>query len=255
MTTLVQEEILLTLKRVLHSSIKRSLEHSSQHATTDLSSMNHKIFPQILTAILVASTSHAATINYMIGDDDGFGGVQGSQSNPGDPYSTVGGTLVPPGNLFNESATDVVTEAPWTPYTFTFEFNWDTSTLQTISQATITVQSGSLARRNDNSGFGFATVTANTTNLGDFLTTNTGTAGSTIEETVKWHIFDVTPFVTPNDTGLVTLVIDGSNLTSPNPIDLFAFDYVTFSISGDPVPEPSITTFFALGLLFLRRKR
>lgn len=117
----------------------------------------------------VPGASEAITLTVMIGDDDAFAGAQascGSDCDPGDLY--VAG---PHDNLFDltpsvvpyVNQTDVETQAPWEPYTLQYTFAWDTTGLASVSGATVTVQTGSVARRQagePGTGFGPADVSA-----------------------------------------------------------------------------------------------
>ncbi len=133
----------------------------------------------------------------------------------------------------------------------------------------MTIQSGSVARRtyldtDPELGFGFAIVTADggsgSIGLGEFWTTTTGLRGSSDEENVKAHIFDVSTLITPSSTGTLLLTVDGSGLLNPGPGDLFALDFAELSIVGSPaeVPEPGSMAMFGLGALgmgYLARRR
>ncbi len=150
--------------------------------------------------------------------------------------------------------------SPWLDYSFSFVFNWNATGLATINSASVTIQSGSVGRRSgDSSGFGFATVSANASGLGDFLATATGiTSGGSVEESIKHHVFDVSSFVTAGSADILTIVIDGTQLTDP--IDLFALGYAELNVEGDDVvvPVPASWSLLGLGiavLSVLRRTR
>jgi hypothetical protein len=225
----------------------------------------------ILSLFMLSAASlagHAATISVMIGDDDGFGGTQGASSSPGDPYVNFPAPTIAPGIYMKAAGTDASTVPPYEPYTFIFAFVWDASTLTSISSATITVQSGSLARRIDGSGalvpgasgtgFGVADVTADAGGgavaLGDFLTVGTGANGTPLEESVKHSVFDVTALIGAGTTGVLALTIDGSTSTGAG--DLFALDYALLTITGDTaLPAPGGLAVLAAGLLLLGRRR
>ena len=146
-----------------------------------------------LVCILLGRPALAATIVVTIGADDGFGGTQGPPRDPGQLFSplTEPGLALPPSPTpyVDEAGLNLYADTPFTPFVFEFNFDWDTTSLQTIDAATVTVQSGSVARRTDGSGFGFAAVSADVLDLGELLTVGTGAAGSNStpndEETVK----------------------------------------------------------------------
>lgn len=100
----------------------------------------------------------------------------------------------------HSNATDVVTETPWTPYSFTFDFSYNLVGIPTISSASVGFQVANLARRSTGSGFGFADVSADGNPLGDLLsiTTNLTPGDPEQEEIVRSLVFDVTLFVVPN---------------------------------------------------------
>jgi len=215
-----------------------------------------------LATVLVSNVS-AAPITVLIGDDDGFGGTQGATSSAGDVYSNAAaealGTIAP-GNYANTAALDVRVATPFTPYSFTFDFAYDVSSFGSIGSAIVEIQSGSLARRvSANTGFGFADVSAtiggSSLALGDFLTVNTGSASSALEETVKISSFDVSSLISAGTAGTLTLTIDGSSLS--NPIDLFVMDFARLTVEDNAIPEPGALALFGLGLAglgFARRR-
>ena len=182
-------------------------------------------------------------VTVMIGDDDGFGGTQWADSDPGDPYTNFSSPAIAPGSYRNLDAMDVATENPWTPYTFVLDFAWDTTGLANVSSAEVLIQTGSLARRSDGSGFGFAPVAGESSlgggpiDLGELLDVDTGVSASALEESVKASVFDVAGLILPGTSGVLTLTIDGSGLSSP--VDLFAFDFAQLTIVGSPIPSPS----------------
>jgi hypothetical protein len=196
----------------------------------------------------------------MIGDDDAFAGTQascGADCDPGDSYLPGPHLLLvdlTPGPTAHLNQTNVETRDPWTPYTLQYTFAWDTTGLASVSGATVTVQTGSVARRDAGTGFGPADVSATVGGsplaLGDFLTTPTGGTGSSLEESVRAHVFAVTSLIPAGATGSLTLTIDGSSLV--NPVDLFGIDFAVLAIEGTAVPEPSTLALFgSAGLLGL----
>lgn len=204
-------------------------------------------------ALAVSATmANAGGVVFFIGDDDGFGGTQGATSNAGDGFANFSSPSIAPGAYFNAAGTDSTTQSPWSPYTFTFQFAWDTTGLSPISEAKVSFLSGSVARRTDGSGFGFADVIAtsggSSLNLGNFLTASTGATASSLEESVKLHTFDVLPLITGGTSGLLTIRIDGTILN--NPVDQFSLDYGKLSIV-QTVPEPSVALLLAAGIIGL----
>jgi hypothetical protein len=194
-----------------------------------------------LALLCFAPQAEAASLTVMIGDNDGFGGTNGVVAIPGSAYVNFDSPAIAPATYTDEAGTDRTTVAPWTPYKFIFNFLWDTTTLGAITSASVTVDSGSVARRPEGTGFGYASVSASgggpSLALGDFWTTSTGGGGGLGEETVKAHVFEVTSLITAGTTGTLTFTIDGSSLTGPT--DQFALDFARLDIDGgSAVPEP-----------------
>lgn len=222
---------------------------------------------RVRLSVLVATTCCAGaiarpTLTTTVGDDDGFNGVYGANVDAGlsiDPNLLSALTAIAPGVYANLSAIDVRTDSPWTPYSFRFDLVFDTTTLASVSSATITVQSASASRRSDGSGFGYAAVSASAggpaLSLGDFITTSTGVAGSAAEENIKAHVFDVTSLVGAGSVGSISMLIDGSALIGP--VDLFSLDFVQLEILGDShvVPLPNAAGLASLGLAIAARVR
>lgn len=201
----------------------------------------------LVSFFMMPSVAWTTTITVRIGADDGFGGTQGADSDPGDGYVTFSSPAIAPGNYVDVAGLDKATAAPWTPYRFFFDFPYDLGAIDTITFATVAVQAGSIGRRTNGTGFGFAAVT--TTDVGtmtsaangNFLTISTGASGSATEEQVRLLTFDVTALVTsldPDATGTLRLAIDGSLLAGP--VDQFALDFAELTI-GNPDPTPSAT--------------
>lgn len=209
-----------------------------------------------------AFEASATTLTYTIGDDDGFGGTQGSNSDPGDAFTVFNTPAISPGTYAGTTGMDVTTQSPWTTYSFVYTFNFDTAMLGAIQSATAIVQSGSVARRTNGTGYGLASVNATLNagtplDLGEFWTTGTGNNASPAEENVKAHVFDLTTLIPAGTTGTLVLTIDGDGLIDPNPGDRFAIDFAELTITGTPIPEPTTA---ALGLACLtvtatRRRR
>jgi hypothetical protein len=199
---------------------------------------------QARTAAQVAPSPPAVTQSVTVGDDDGFGGTQGADSNPGDPYSNFTVPSLPPGAHSGAAATDATTVSPWRPYVFEFVFAFDASSLASLTSATVTIQTGSLARRTDGSGFGFAPVTGDggggPVALGDLLTLGTGIAGSPLEESVKVGVFDVLALVGTAGPATLVVRIDGSMLAAP--ADQFAIDFARLDLTGTPSGDPTLTS-------------
>jgi hypothetical protein len=205
----------------------------------------------MLALAALSAPVSAATVVVMVGDDDGFGGTQGPISTPGQPFTTFFSPTIAPGTYTGVAGTDVTTQSPWAPYTFIFTFSWNTAGLSAIDSAVAQIQSGSVGRRTDGSGFGFANVSASSGGafmpMGEFWSSSTGTSASTLEESVKLHTFDVKSFLTPNSVGTLTIRIDGSTLTAP--VDQFAIDFARLTVTQ--VPEPSTALLLAVGALLV----
>ena len=229
------------------------ITHRSNHPPVRRTSAVQLILLSLL-GLLALSMSHGATLVIMQGDDDGFGGTQGASSQHGDPFGVFNSPSIAPGTWFGESGTDVATESPWTAYSFNLPFFWDTSSLQTITSAAVSIQTGSLGRRTNNTGYGYAAVSLNGNVIGPLLSVSTGSAGSPEEESVRLLTFDATPFIAAGQTGTLTVLIDGSSLISPNPVDQFALDFARLEINGDPVPEPGSVFLLPLAALLLWRR-
>jgi hypothetical protein len=212
---------------------------------------NTRLFNNLVCRIVLflsavaASTAFAtaATVTTLIGSADNFGGNVTCAHNPcqaGDAYTNFASPVIAPGTYVNTTGLDKTTESPWATYVFEFDFTYDASSLSSITDATVTIQSGSLAHRSDGTGFGFAPVSANGVGLGQLWSTSTGTSNSNLEESVKDSSFDVFAEIS-GPTGTLKVLIDGSKLTT-NPTDQFAFDFARLDIQGTTttgVPEPS----------------
>jgi len=220
--------------------------------------MRHLSFKLAATLLACTVSAHAAaaTVVVMIGDDDGFVGTQGNHSHPGDSFSVFSTPALAPGTYANSAGTDVTTVTPWTPYIFTFQFAWDTASLTSIDAAQVLIQSGSLGRRSDASGFGFAQVFANAgagpISLGSLLSVSTGASASALEESVKASTFDVKSLITPSSSGVLTIKIDGTGLA--NPADQFAFDFAMLTIT-QAVPELPTLALFGIGIIGILARR
>ena len=207
----------------------------------------------------------AHVFSVQIGDDDGFGGAFGADSNPGDTFDPVLlGSLadLPPGSYTNLDIVDRDTISPWTPYVFEFQFAWDTTSFASVDSATASVQTVSLGKRDAGepaTGFGIAPVTASDgiseIGLGDFSNLGTGATGSALEEIVQLQTFSVTSLIPAGTTGTLTLKIDGTSVTNPG--DRFAIDFAELSIEGVAIPEPTSATIaltFIFAIFHTRRK-
>lgn len=223
--------------------------------------MLKQLFPllTVLTICLLTPSTQADMISVLIGDDDGFAGTQSANSNPGDPFNpNIVPNQQPSGTYLNQ--TDISTQPPYLPYTFEYTLPYDASSFITINSATVTIQVGSLGRRTDGSGFGFAQVSAddsnNLVNFGDLLTVNTGAAAGNVnpalEEVVRGLTFDVTPIIVTNPTGTLEFILDGSALNDH--IDLFSIDFVELTIEGNTIPEPASILVFGSALLLMARR-
>ena len=222
--------------------------------------MIKKFLPIIIFSFATLNVS-AATLDIWIGADDGFGGTQGSNSDPGDSYNNLANTNTPiaPGSYANLAAINSPTESPWFVYDFTFDFAYDTTGLSSITSAIIEIQHGSLSNRSGSFtgvGFGNAGVSATTVgpsvDLGIFLSTDTGSQASALEESVKLSTFDVTSLIGTGGIGVLSLFIDGSTIGS-NPVDLFAIDFAKLTITDDvsAIPLPGAVWLFGTALVSL----
>jgi len=189
-----------------------------------------------LVAAMPLGTASAAerTIVVRIGDDDGFGGTQGTSSEPGDVFVTFTEPSIAPGVHADGAGTDATTVAPWTPYVYRFTFQWDPDEVECVIAATFRMQHGSIARRSDGSGYGFAEVSARGASeevpVGQLWSSSTGEAGSPAEETVKLTSIDVTEplFMGGDQKAVLEVLVDGSGLADP--IDQFAIDWVELEL-------------------------
>ena len=180
-------------------------------------------------------------VEVVVGDDDGFGGTQGSQSAPGDPYTTFLAPAISPGIYLGVAGMDATTAAPWTPYTFSFSMELDLTAFECLQSVELTVQHGSVARRTDGSGFGFAEIGADvdgrSSALGQLWSTSTGAAGSPAEETVKATSVDLTALLEAGRSVALNVLIDGSALAAP--VDSFSIDFVKVRVVGRITPCPT----------------
>ena len=195
---------------------------------------SRKIVFAAVAALIASQVVHGDVIDVMIGDDDGFGGTQGANSDPGQAFLVFGSPSIPPGSWDGTLATDASTQVPWMPYIFTFSFSVSVPEFTCIGAAEVRIQHGSVARRDDGSGFGPATVSASLDgpplSLGSFWPMSTGAAGSPSEETVKLTVLDVSPLLQPGATGVLIVTVDGTALSAP--ADQFAIDFAVLHISG-----------------------
>ncbi len=215
--------------------------------------MQTKYFRMVCCGLVICliglSSVYGATLVSMIGDDDGFGGTQGSNSNPGDSYSNFTSPGFAPGTYSDVNATDTATVSPFTPYTFIFNFSIDASSLSSRNSAELFIQSGSVAYvPNPGTGFAHSHVFINGTDIGEFFSSDTGPRGGAGEENVKAHTFDITSFIQAGVNNSVVVTLDGTNFASSG--DLFALDFAQITVDGNDasaVPEPG--TFAGLLLL------
>jgi hypothetical protein len=218
-----------------------------------------------LAILAFGASAEASTMSVLIGDRDGFGGTQAcNPCAPGDPFVNLAAPAIVPGMYLDTFGMDATTIAPWTPYIFQFTFLYDASAFASLTSATVTIQTGSLALRSAGSngtGFGLAFVTGDNgsgpINLGQFLTVSTGTNASAAEESVKHHRFDVLSLLSLTGPTTLTIVVNGAQLNQP--VDQFSIDWAELMIDGtitsgpSPVPEPGSSTLLALGLLGIAR--
>jgi len=207
----------------------------------------------LATAFLLALATAAraqTSITVGVGDDDGFGGTQGANSNPGDVFIPFSSPSIAPGTHLNTNGQDASTMAPWTPYKFIFDFATNFLAPVPFESITMSVQVGSVARRTDGSGFGHANVslrdiiTDDTLDLGDLLTVSTGDTGSAEEELVRLPTWDIQDFFLAHQDSIIELIIDGTGLA--NPADQFAIDMAYIEVifpaeTTTTLPDPTTT--------------
>jgi hypothetical protein len=217
-----------------------------------------KFFEAALAACLVLATAGASAALTIVsttdGDVDGFGGIQGVVSNDGDPFTPFSSPSVAPGTqLLPFQGGDRTTVAPWTPYSFEFSWTHDDVDPMLIQNVTIGILIGGVARRADDTGFGYATVTltdmffSESIELGDLLEVDTGAPESMAENTIRMVSWDITAFILdrPIINTFLTLTVDGTGLTNPG--DQFAIDYAIltntyFDGTTTTTLEPTTTT-------------
>ena len=204
-------------------------------------------------AVLFTDPARAGQIVSMIGTDDGFAGTQGAHSHPGDPYFVGRLPFIQPGTYVNAAGMDVETAAPnFYPYIFIYHFALDTTGLASVSSASLFVQTGSVSLENqpqdtETRGFGHARVIVGNTDIGQFWQTDTGERTSALEESVKGHTFDITPFVTAGTNTTLTVTLDGTNPLAIS--DQIAIDFARVTVNGSlATPEPGSLTLLGLGL-------
>lgn len=198
------------------------------------------MFPRIvaLSLMFLALCAKATPVSLttLVGDDDGFDGSQSANSNPGDNYLLDMLPSIPPGNYVDEQAIDVETASPWTPYTFEFNLAYDLSDWGGVTSAVVLVQHGSVGRRTNGGGFGYAVVEADAGNgpviIGEFFDL---VAEGEPEERVKLSEFEVSDLLMAGGSGVLKLKLDGSGLN--NPIDKFAIDFVQLEAMGVFCPD------------------
>ena len=230
-----------------------------------------KRFQGALAVFLLLFAMAAPGAIVIIGDVDGFGhNFCGStyDCNPGDPFPSISDTfgsqtLSPPGFYVDAAGMDKrivgTRNVPNTGYQFRFDFSWNTVGLASITSAEVFVQAGSVGRRADGSGFGYADVkivnahgVLIATLSSDFLGSTTFTVREMYsEEQVRGLSFNVQPYLTPGTTGTLYFLLDGSgeipippSLPNPNEYDRFALDFAELSFSGAAVPVPAAVWLF-----------